>query len=88
MRKNKKGFHNLVTKIKNLTDLIITLCTKKYIFFYRKGSPPRMVEIHRKWAGLSNADSNHFGKLGCTHERICMEKNGKVKKLYGNVKDL
>ena len=40
-----------------------------------------MVEIHGKWAGLSNADSNHFGKLGCTHERICMEKNWKSEEI-------
>ena len=29
---------------------LTTLCTKKCLFFYRKGSPPQMVEIHGKWS--------------------------------------
>ena len=65
----------LVTKSKTgrvskLTDFLL-LCVLKSIFFYRKGSPPRMVEIHGKWSRLSNTDSNHFGKLGC--KRTCIE---------------
>ena len=64
----------LVTKSKTgrvskLTDFLL-LCVLKSIFFYRKGSPPRMVEIHGKWSRLSNTDSNHFGKLGCKRTYI------------------
>ena len=64
-------------KIKNWQGLqidrfLITLClcVLKSSFFYRKGSPPRMVEIHGKWSRLSNTDSNHFGKLGCNRTYI------------------
>ena len=45
-------------KIKNWQGLqidrfLISLCVLESTFFsYRKGYPPRMVEIHGKWSGL------------------------------------
>ena len=53
-----------------LTDFLLLCVLKSRFFFYRKGSPPRMVEIHGKWSRLSNTDSIHFGKLGCKRTYI------------------
>ena len=58
------------SRFPKLTDFLSLSVLKSIFFSYRKGSPPRMVEIHGKWSRLSNTDSNHFGKLGCKRAYI------------------
>ena len=80
----------LVTKIKNwqgpqIDRFLITLCTKKYIFFPTAKGPP-----HEWWRSMGNgldwasADSIHFGKLDFKRERICMEINWKSEEIVWN----
>ena len=78
--KTKKVFTCcLVTKSKTgrvskLTNFLFLCVLKSTFFSYRKGYPPRMVEIHGKWSGLGKCWLNQFWET-----RLQTWKN-----LYGN----